>query len=120
VLAVKGLEKLINTYKYNQKTTNDLTIYINLIRKSLQKTCDYIFLDEILDLSNSNDNNKKMKNNLYSALNTYWTSDKLKIIISLFSELDTNTCYDKSNVMTSLQYIVKDINQNTVKMLKLQ
>ena len=119
-LAVKGLQKLISTYKYNQNITNDLTIYINLIKKTLQKTCEATFLDEILDLSNSNDSNKTMKHNMYSALNTNWTCDKLRIVVSLFSQLDTNNCYDKSNVMTSLQYIVKDINQNTIKLLKLQ
>jgi len=118
-LAIKGLYKLMNTYKSNQTTTNDLTIYINLITNSLEKDCDYIFLNQILDLSNSNDNNKTMKQNIYNALNNKWTIHKLNIVVSLFSELVNNNCYDSYNVMTSLQYIVRDSNQNTIKQLKL-
>jgi len=126
VKAVEGLTRLHQTYKCHTVVCNLITIYTNIINRSLddyEETME--FLDTLVQFgisSDSDDNvtSKMMdvKNDIYSQLNMLWSENTLTIIINIFNELDEKQDANRTHMFDSIDALLHDSNENVKVLLK--
>lgn len=123
--AKQGLIKLRNTYKYCDETVQLLTIYINLIEKSLEGYDEiFKFLEHLIDLSECRDKNEKennvygIKRTLYNKFNNLWSIHRLNIISNFFIELDTNRDSDKVHIFESINGLLKNVHEDVISLIQ--
>ena len=123
-VAIKGLCNLKETYKQDDDTLKILTMYENIISKSLIDYDDMVhFLTNFVKLVESTsleDNVNKlldMKHDIYIQLHTIWNIEKLTIMKNLFKELDKKTT-NQEHIISCINEIILESNEKIEKLLR--
>ena len=124
--AINGLHNLKQTYKIYDETCSMLTMYENIIDKSINDHKEITkFLEHLIELSepkNTTDNKIKrminMKNEIYTQLNGVWSIERLTLINTLFSQLDKKQDGDRQNMFKSIFSILNDCDSDIKNLLK--
>lgn len=124
MIAIKGIHNLKETYKNDDDTVKILTMYENIINKSLIDYDDMVhFLTNFVKLVESTsleDNMNKlldMKHDIYIQLNTIWNIEKLTIMKNLFMELDKKTV-NQEHIIKCINEIILESNEKIQKLLR--
>ena len=127
VCAIKGIDNLKQTYKNFDEICNVLTMYENIIDKSLTNYNEIMnFLDNLIDLSEpktttENSKIKRMnviKNEIYLQLNTIWSKERLSLIHNMFLELDKKQDSDRQNLFKLIFSLLNDCESDSKMLLK--
>ena len=123
--AVEGLMRLHQTYKGHNVTCNLITIYTNIINRSIDDYAETMeFLDTLVQFgisSDADENVSKMmdvKNDIYNQLNLLWSDNTLTIMINLFNELGEKQDANRNHIFNSIDALLHDSNENVKVLLK--
>jgi len=85
--AIKGIEKLIETYKQNIVFTHALFMYKTLIYNHLHEN-PFLFISDSIS--------SEYTNTIIDNFSTVWTEERINIVLNLIDFINKDTEYDRS------------------------